>query len=131
KLQKRNDLSADTVARFAPEPFEGLTREEKSILENRARYEGYIARERERMERLRGMQSRRIPDGFPYERISGLSREIVEKCERRRPRTIGEAARIPGMTPAAVAIISAHVARVERALPRSLSEPDPGRGASL
>jgi tRNA uridine 5-carboxymethylaminomethyl modification enzyme len=128
-LLKRNDLSATDVERFAPESFEGLSREEKSILENRARYEGYIAREQERMERLRGMQSRRIPEGFPYERIPGLSREIVEKCGRRRPRTIGEAARIPGMTPAAVAIISAHVARGERSLPRSLPEPDPGAGA--
>jgi tRNA uridine 5-carboxymethylaminomethyl modification enzyme len=128
---KRNDLSVHDVERFRPTPFEGLTREEKSILENRARYEGYIAREQERMERLRAMQSRRIPEDFPYERISGLSREIVEKCGRRRPRTIGEAARIPGMTPAAVAIISAHVARGERALPRSLPEADPGAGASV
>jgi tRNA uridine 5-carboxymethylaminomethyl modification enzyme len=96
---------------LVPGPFLGLSREEKSIVQSRIRYEGYILREWERLERLRPLQSRPIPAEFSYERISGLSREIVEKCRRRRPRTIGEAARIPGITPAAVAIISAHVAR--------------------
>jgi tRNA uridine 5-carboxymethylaminomethyl modification enzyme len=75
------------------------------------RYEGYIARERERMERLRPLEERAIPSDFCYEGLPGLSREVVEKCSRRRPRTIGEASRIAGVTPAAVAIISAHVAR--------------------
>jgi tRNA uridine 5-carboxymethylaminomethyl modification enzyme len=88
-----------------------LTREEKSVLENRVRYEGYIRRERERLERWKPLESRRIPEGFDYAALSGLSREVVEKCSRRRPRTLGEASRIPGVTPAAVAIISAHVAR--------------------
>jgi tRNA uridine 5-carboxymethylaminomethyl modification enzyme len=110
-LLKRNDLSLDSVERFVPGPFLGLSREEKSIVQSRIRYEGYILREWERLERLRPLQSRPIPAEFSYEQISGLSREIVEKCRRRRPRTIGEAARIPGITPAAVAIISAHVAR--------------------
>ena len=114
-LLKRNDLSVTTIERFEPAPFAGLTAEEKSILENRARYEGYITRERERMERLQSLQSRTIPQDFSYERIPGLSRELAEKCGRRRPRTIADAARIPGMTPAAVAVISAHVARRERA----------------
>ena len=115
KLLKRNDLSATDLEQFAPAPFEGLSREEKSILENRVRYEGYVRRERERLERLRPMESRPIPADFAYEEIPGLSREIVEKCRRRKPRTIGEASRLRGMTPAAVAIISAHVARRQRA----------------
>jgi tRNA uridine 5-carboxymethylaminomethyl modification enzyme len=88
-----------------------LSREERAILETRVRYEGYIRREQERLERLKPFESRAIPGGFDYEGIPGLSREAVEKCSRRKPRTIGEASRIPGMTPAAVAIISAHVAR--------------------
>jgi tRNA uridine 5-carboxymethylaminomethyl modification enzyme len=88
-----------------------LTREEKSILENRVRYEGYIRREKDRLEQLRAIEGRRIPEGFDYAGLSGLSHEVIEKCSRRRPRTVGEASRIPGVTPAAVAIISAHVAR--------------------
>jgi tRNA uridine 5-carboxymethylaminomethyl modification enzyme len=104
-------LSLEQVELLDPEPFGGLTREEKQILENRVRYEGYIRREKERVERIRPLLSRRIPEDFDYAAISGLSREIVEKCTKRRPRTVGDAARIPGVTPAAIAIISARVAR--------------------
>jgi len=115
KLLQRNDLSLAALEAYAPEIFAGLSREEKSILENRVRYEGYIRRERERVERLQPLLSRRIPDGFDYAALCGLSREIVEKCSKRRPRTVGEASRIPGVTPAAVAIISARVGRVRGA----------------
>jgi tRNA uridine 5-carboxymethylaminomethyl modification enzyme len=75
------------------------------------RYSGYIRREKEKLERLKPFEARAIPTDFDYSGIAGLTREAVEKCSRRRPRTVGEAARIPGVTPAAVAIISAHVAR--------------------
>ena len=111
KLLQRNDLSLELIESYAPEVFAGLTREEKQILESRVRYEGYIRREKERVERLQPLLSRRIPDHFDYASISGLSREIVEKCSKRRPRTIGDASRIPGVTPAAIAIISARVTR--------------------
>ena len=111
KLLKRLDLTADDLARFSPEAFAGLSREERSILESRVRYEGYVRRERALIERLRPLQARPIPEGFVYEGLPGLTREAVEKCVRTRPRTVGDAARIPGLTPAAVAIISAHVAR--------------------
>lgn len=111
KLLKRNDLSCNQLEPWAPEVFAPLSREERAVLESRVRYEGYIRRERERVERLRPMEDRVIPERFDYAGVPGLSREIVEKCARRRPRTVGDAARIPGMTPAAVAIICAHVAR--------------------
>ena len=111
KLLQRKELDVFGLELFAPAAVEGLTREEKSILENRVRYEGYIRRERESVERMRPLAARHIPDCFDYGVIPGLSREVVEKCSWRRPRTLGEAARIPGVTPAAVAIISAHVAR--------------------
>ncbi len=112
KILQRNDLSADAAFEsYAGEVFSELSREEKSILVSRVRYEGYIRRERERVERLKPLESRRIPENFDYTEVSGLSREIVEKCSKRRPRTVGEASRIPGVTPAAVAIISARVGR--------------------
>jgi tRNA uridine 5-carboxymethylaminomethyl modification enzyme len=114
KLLKRQDLSPTELARYAPGAFAGLTPEELAILETRIRYEGYIRREQDRLERLKPLENRRIPEGFDYRDIPGLSREVVEKCSRRRPRTVGEAGRIPGVTPAAVAIICAHAAR-ERA----------------
>src|SRR5262249_22830827 len=111
KLLQRQDVDVFRIEAVAPDVLTALTREEKSILENRIRYEGYIRRERERMERWKPLESRAIPEGLDYAALSGLSREVVEKCTRRRPRTLGEASRIPGVTPAAVAIISAHVAR--------------------
>jgi tRNA uridine 5-carboxymethylaminomethyl modification enzyme len=116
KLLQRQDLTVDRVAALYPEVLGGLTREELSILQSRVRYDGYIKREKERLERLKPLESRRIPEGFDYTGIPGLSTEAAEKCSRRRPRTIGEASRIPGVTPAAVAIISAHVARAGRAI---------------
>jgi tRNA uridine 5-carboxymethylaminomethyl modification enzyme len=114
-LLKRQDLTADGLAELFPEIFRALSSDERRMLENRVRYEGYIVRERERLERWQPLARRRIPDGFDYSAVSGLSREVVEKCSRRRPRTIGDASRIPGVTPAAVAILSAHVARGGRA----------------
>ena len=111
KLLQRQDLDVFRLEGYAPELFAGLTREEKSILESRVRYDGYIRREKERVEQLRTIEGRRIPEGFDYKSVSGLSHEVIETCSRRRPRTVGEASRIPGVTPAAVAIISAHVGR--------------------
>jgi tRNA uridine 5-carboxymethylaminomethyl modification enzyme len=110
KLLKRQDLTAEALAGWAPEIFSPLSREERAVLEARVRYEGYVRRELERVERLRPLESRRIPADFDYE-LPGLSREVIEKCARRRPGTVGEAGRIPGVTPAAVAIICAHVGR--------------------
>jgi tRNA uridine 5-carboxymethylaminomethyl modification enzyme len=110
-LLQRADVDPDAIAGLEPGVFTPLTREERRILLSKVRYDGYIRRELERLERLKPFESRRIPDDFRYDGVPGLSREVVEKCGRRRPRTIGEAARIPGVTPAAVAVISAHVAR--------------------
>ena len=84
KLLQRNDLTAIALATVAPEAFEGLTNEQVSYLESRVRYEGYIRRELERLERMRPFESRPIPEEFAYEAIPGLSREVVEKCARRR-----------------------------------------------
>lgn len=110
-LLKRQDLTSGELARYAPEPFEGLSCEELAILESRVRYEGYIRQETEKLERLKPLEGRRIPESFDYRDVPGLSREVIEKCSRRRPRTVGEAGRIPGVTPAAVAIICALAAR--------------------
>jgi tRNA uridine 5-carboxymethylaminomethyl modification enzyme len=77
-LLQRQDLDVFDLESFAPELFAGLTREEKSILENRVRYEGYIRREKDRLEQLRAIEGRRIPEGFDYAGLSGLSHEVIE-----------------------------------------------------
>jgi len=78
-------------------------------LETVYRYEGYLRREAEAAARLQRQESRRIPGDFRFDGIPGLSRESVERLTNVRPETLGQAARIPGLTPAAVALIAAHL----------------------
>ena len=78
-------------------------------LETGYRYEGYLRRQEESVDRLKRQESRQIPVDFRYEGIPGLSRESVERLSSVRPETVGQALRIPGLTPAAVALVAAHV----------------------
>jgi tRNA uridine 5-carboxymethylaminomethyl modification enzyme len=78
-------------------------------LETLYRYEGYLRRQGESVERLKRQESRLIPSDFEFAGIPGLSREAVERLSSVRPETIGQALRIPGITPAAVALVAAHV----------------------
>jgi tRNA uridine 5-carboxymethylaminomethyl modification enzyme len=83
-------------------------------IETEFRYEGYLRRQEQTIARVRRQEERPIPADFPYARIAGLSREMVERLGTVRPETIGQASRVPGVTPAAVALIAAHVAgRIE------------------
>jgi tRNA uridine 5-carboxymethylaminomethyl modification enzyme len=79
-------------------------------LETIYRYEGYLRRQGESVERMKRQESRAIPADFRFDGIPGLSRESVERLSAVRPETIGQALRIPGITPAAVALVAAHVA---------------------
>jgi tRNA uridine 5-carboxymethylaminomethyl modification enzyme len=75
------------------------------------KYEGYLRRQESEIQRGRRDERRRIPLNFPFERVPGLSREIVQRLSQVRPDTLGQALRIPGVTPAAVAVLSAYVGR--------------------
>jgi tRNA uridine 5-carboxymethylaminomethyl modification enzyme len=79
-------------------------------VETEFRYEGYLRRQAEAVKRLRRQEERAIPATFRFEGIAGLSREMVERLTAIRPSTLGQASRIPGVTPAAVALLAAHVA---------------------
>lgn len=92
----------------------GLDDEEWERLGNEVRYEGFLKREREVLARVRRSAERAIPPGFRYRGIPGLSAEAVEKLERHRPRTIGQAGRIPGVTAAAVTLLLARVVAGEK-----------------
>ncbi len=78
-------------------------------LETELKYSGYIAQQQRQVERLRGAERRQIPTDFLYTDIPGLSREVQEKLERVRPETLGQAGRIPGVTPAAVAVLDVYL----------------------
>ncbi|MBI4480555.1 MAG: tRNA uridine-5-carboxymethylaminomethyl(34) synthesis enzyme MnmG [Acidobacteria bacterium] len=93
------------------------SREEKKIAETDIKYGGYLAQQQLEMERLKKAESRLIPTWFEYGNVPGLSREMVEKFSRVRPRTLGQASRIPGVTPAAVAIVNVYVEMRQRGCP--------------
>ncbi len=80
-------------------------------LEVQARYAGYIERQRAEIERQRSNEACKLPDDFDYRRVRGLSAEVREKFLKHRPATLGQAARIPGVTPAAVSLLLIHIKR--------------------
>jgi tRNA uridine 5-carboxymethylaminomethyl modification enzyme len=111
---------ASVVAEGYPEYFEGIepmiegrlsaaARNEMKTVETEIKYAGYLDQQRKSIERLKKAEQRVIPDWFDYGRVSGLSREMNEKLQRVRPRTLGHASRIPGVTPAAVSLIHVYI----------------------
>ncbi len=91
-----------------------LSREEARCVETDFKYEGYLQQQERMMERMKRAESRRIPDWFDYHKVSGLSREVVEKLTRVRPITLGQASRIPGITPAAVSLVNCYIEIFQR-----------------
>ena len=81
-------------------------------VETAVKYAGYLRRQESEIERARRDERRRIPRNFPFDRVPGLSREVVQRLSQVRPDTLGHALRVPGVTPAAVAVLSAFVGRL-------------------
>ncbi len=117
KLLKRPEIRYDFIKELFPSPY-ALAPEIESLVETRVKYDGYILKQIEMAERLKKLESKKIPAGFDYKTISGLSKEIGEKLSEIQPETIGQASRIPGITPAAISII---VVAVERHWKKSRS----------
>lgn len=80
-------------------------------VETSIKYAGYLRRQEGEIERARRDERRRIPPGFRFDRVPGLSNEIVQRLTQVRPDTLGHALRVPGVTPAAVAVLSSYVGR--------------------
>jgi len=85
------------------------SRNELKSIETEIKYEGYLVQQQRAMERLRKSEQHSIPEWFDYRSVSGLSREMQEKLTKIRPRTIGQASRIPGVTPAAVSLVNVYI----------------------
>ena len=90
--------------------FDGVSRETRpdvsEQVEIQIKYHGYIERQMDQIERARGMEHARIPEGLDYSSIKGLTTEVREKLQKYRPDTLGQASRIPGVTPAAISVVS-------------------------
>jgi tRNA uridine 5-carboxymethylaminomethyl modification enzyme len=91
-----------------------LSREEARRVETDFKYEGYLQQQERQMDRLKRAELRRIPEWFDYRKVSGLSREVTEKLIRVRPLTLGQASRIPGITPAAVSLVNCYIEIFQR-----------------
>jgi tRNA uridine 5-carboxymethylaminomethyl modification enzyme len=74
-------------------------------VEIRVKYEGFINRQNQLVEKQKKLEHYRIPESFQYEGVPGLSREVMQKLEEIRPVTLGQASRISGITPSAISLI--------------------------
>jgi tRNA uridine 5-carboxymethylaminomethyl modification enzyme len=84
-------------------------RNELKSVETEIKYEGYLLQQQKAIERLKKSEQRAIPEWFEYGSVSGLSREMQEKLNHVRPRTLAQASRIPGVTPAAVSLVNVYI----------------------
>jgi tRNA uridine 5-carboxymethylaminomethyl modification enzyme len=94
----------ESVAKLSSE-----VRNELKAIETEIKYEGYLLQQQRAMERLKKAEHHTIPEWFDYRSVSGLSREMQEKLSKIQPRTIGQASRIPGVTPAAVSLVNVYI----------------------
>jgi tRNA uridine 5-carboxymethylaminomethyl modification enzyme len=107
---RRPEASVEALRRVLPADLtEECSDEELGVPLNDIKYSGYVENQRVLVERLKSLRSRRIPTEFDFASLSGLSAELVEKLNRVRPETIGQAGMIPGMTPAALSILTVSV----------------------
>ena len=114
KLLRRPDVDVHTlkplIEYVCPDAdLSDLSDEAAEAVEIQIQYEGYIERQREKVEKHREMEAKRIPEAIDYEEIHGLSNEVVEKLDHVRPESVGQASRINGVTPAAVSALLVHL----------------------
>ncbi|MFC3152694.1 tRNA uridine-5-carboxymethylaminomethyl(34) synthesis enzyme MnmG [Litoribrevibacter euphylliae] len=103
-LVKRPEVGYDDAACLKGEPVTQDPQVAEQV-EIQIKYEGYIARQQEEIERLRKNENTKLPEDFDYEGISGLSNEIKAKLQQLRPETLAQASRISGVTPAAISLL--------------------------
>ncbi|MCY4594582.1 MAG: tRNA uridine-5-carboxymethylaminomethyl(34) synthesis enzyme MnmG [Bryobacterales bacterium] len=110
QLLRRPQVSLEQLRQAIPaELGAGLRKADWQAIETELKYVGYLEKQRRQIDRLQKAEARGIPARFEYRGLPGLSNEVVEKMERVRPRTLGQAGRVPGMTPAALSILEMHL----------------------
>jgi tRNA uridine 5-carboxymethylaminomethyl modification enzyme len=110
RVLRRHDVDLQRVAAALPMLHE-LSEEDWRIVVGHLRYDGYLARHERERERLRRLRHIPIPPDLDPAAVSGLTREAAEALVRERPRTLADAERLPGITPAALAVLAGCVAR--------------------
>ena len=109
ELLRRPAVSHAALAALDVVGGAGVAPEVAEQVEIQARYAGYIARQQEEVARSRRQRETPLPEGFDYGKVSGLSNEVRQRLTEVRPGTLGQAARIPGVTPAAISLLLVHL----------------------
>ena len=112
ELLRRPEISLKDLASIAPWTLE-LSFQEAEALEIEIKYEGYLKRQSEQVARFQRMEGTRLPDDMLYEGLPGLSTEVQEKLTQIKPISLGQAARISGVTPAAISVLEIHLKKRE------------------
>ena len=92
-------------------PSENLSAEVVEQVEIQVKYQGYIDRQNEEIDSRRDIETLKLPDDIDYSKVKGLSAEVQQKLNQHKPETVGQASRISGVTPAAVALLMVHLKR--------------------
>ncbi len=115
QLLRRPEVAIEDMAELLRRALgEPITAVELKCAEIDVKFEGYLAQQQRQIERLKKAEARHIPENFQYDGIPGISREVREKLARVRPLTLGQAGRIPGVTPAALSILNLHIESANR-----------------
>ena len=110
-LRRPNVSYADLMTLPNAASAETLTEVEVEQVEIQVKYQGYIDRQNEEINRRQAMEDLRLPQDIDYSKVKGLSAEVQQKLNLHRPETVGQASRISGITPAAVALLMVHIKR--------------------
>ena len=106
---RRPEVTYQDLLQFIPAPDKELDRRVVEQVEIEIKYAGYIKKAKERVERLKKMEAKKIPDHIDYEAINGLATEGRQKLQKIQPQTIAQASRISGVNPADIAILSVYI----------------------
>jgi tRNA uridine 5-carboxymethylaminomethyl modification enzyme len=118
-LLKRPGVSYASLGELSGEPSPAPGAAVAAQLEIQAKYQGYVSRQREEIERLERYEGMALPEDLDYGEVRGLSIEVQQKLSQTRPETIGQASRVSGITPAAISLLLVHIKRRSRPRERS------------
>ncbi|MGH9800505.1 MAG: FAD-dependent oxidoreductase, partial [Blastocatellia bacterium] len=114
-LAKRPEVLPEHLVHLIPEALRGWgSQDELTTVVTDFKYQGYLASQENMVARLAKAADRSIPPGLIFSQLPGLSNEMIERLNRVRPQTIGQAMRIPGITPAALSLLTVHVELIAR-----------------
>ena len=111
ELLKRPEVTIEAASELFP-VLDEIPEDTRCQVEIETKYQGYVKRQEEEIEKFRQWESVKLPDDIDYSSIPGLTREVVEKLQRQRPDSIGRASRISGITPAAITAIRIHLKKL-------------------